>query len=160
MRMDDGDDEVWAQLYPSLRRFAAVVGDWGLEPDDLVQEALAQTLRRHTLGDLDDPGAYLRTAIANIARSGRRRRKAGLAAVTRLARAEPHQDQMPSELTDLERLSPIDRAVVYLVHVEGRAHLDAARILGITEQASRSRASRATGQLRTAVNEEMNHGPR
>jgi DNA-directed RNA polymerase specialized sigma24 family protein len=34
------------------------------------------------------------------------------------------------------------------VHVEGYPHKEAAELLGISEQASRSRSSRATSQLR------------
>ena len=35
------DRQIFGDLYPSLRRFAAVVGDDDMEPDDLVQEVLA-----------------------------------------------------------------------------------------------------------------------
>ncbi len=31
-----------------------------MDPDDLLQEAIARVLRRHRLTDLDQPGAYLR----------------------------------------------------------------------------------------------------
>ncbi len=46
------DFEIFADLYPKLRRFAAVVADLDMEPDDLVQDALAATLRRHDLSEL------------------------------------------------------------------------------------------------------------
>ena len=43
-RPDDG--ALFARLYPGLRRFAAVCGSFDTDPDDLVQEAVARTLRR------------------------------------------------------------------------------------------------------------------
>ncbi|MBX3286283.1 MAG: RNA polymerase subunit sigma-24, partial [Actinobacteria bacterium] len=59
-------------LYPALRRFAAVVGGPATEPDDLVQEALARTLARGSLADLDDPAVYLRRVVARLASNERR----------------------------------------------------------------------------------------
>ena len=53
--MDDAG--IFEELHPALRRFAAVVGGPTVEPDDLVQEALARTLRTTRLTDLDEPGA-------------------------------------------------------------------------------------------------------
>jgi RNA polymerase sigma-70 factor (ECF subfamily) len=151
---DDGDEQLFRSLYPSLRAYAAAIGSWDLEPDDLVQEALARTLRRHRLVELEAPGAYLRTAILNLAISESRRR-------TRTPRGRSTPDErsgtaqeLPSDLSDLERLTPMDRAVLYLVHVERYPHREVAKLLGITEQASRSRSSRATRQLRHEITEE------
>jgi DNA-directed RNA polymerase specialized sigma24 family protein len=118
------------------------------DPDDLVQEALARTLRRHRLSDLDAPGAYLRTVVVNVAASEGRRRTSQRRAWTDAVKPAGSVETMPSDLADLERLSPLDRAVLYLVHVEGYPHKEAAELLGISEQASRSRSSRATSQLR------------
>ena len=39
--VDESDDVLFAELYPRLRRFAAVVGSPDDDPDDLVQEAVA-----------------------------------------------------------------------------------------------------------------------
>ena len=151
---DQGDGELFRSLYPALRSFAAAVGSWDVEPDDLVQEALVRTLRRHHLTDLESPAAYLRTVIVNVAASEGRRRTSRRRAWAALAPSSGSVEAMPSDLADLERLSPIDRAVLYLVHVEGYPHKEVARLLGISEQASRSRASRATGQLRREITAE------
>lgn len=59
-------------LYEPLRRFAAVVGKWDVEPDDLVQEAHTKVLARPEDG-IDDLGPYLRRAIVNAATDERRR---------------------------------------------------------------------------------------
>lgn len=49
-----------------------MAGSVDVEPDDLVQEALVRTLRKGPISDLDNPLAYLRTTIANLASNQRR----------------------------------------------------------------------------------------
>ena len=61
----DVDAEIFAALYPSLRRYAAVVGALSDNPDDLVQEAVARTLATTSLRELRSASAYLRRAISN-----------------------------------------------------------------------------------------------
>ena len=39
------------ELYEPLRRFAAVIGRWDVEPDDLVQEAYAKVLAKQPGAD-------------------------------------------------------------------------------------------------------------
>ena len=63
----EDDDQLFARLYPSLRRFAAVVAPREIDPDDLLQEATARALRRGPLGRLDHPEAYLRRTMVNLA---------------------------------------------------------------------------------------------
>lgn len=156
---DDGRDDaaLFERLYPSLRRFAAVTDVDG-DPDDLVQEAVARTLRIHSLHEIDDPGAYLRRAIVNLA-SNRRRGLARLRlAVTRLGRDEEERATAPeylSDLSDLHRLAPDDRALLFLVVVEDRTYAEAAAQLGITEEAARARASRARRRLRADLEGEI-----
>ena len=154
MGEDAAESELFRSLYPSLRSFAAAVGSWDVEPDDLVQEALSRTLRKHRLADLDSPGSYLRTVIVNLAASAGRRRASRDRALTRAAAPVTSVEPMPSDLSELERLGPLDRAVLYLVHVEGYPHKEVAELLGISEQASRSRASRATSRLRQEIRAE------
>src|SRR5205085_7904330 len=101
------DSALFASLYPSLRRFAAVTGSVDVEPDDLVQEAVARTLRSHRLVDLDDAGAYLRRAIVNLAAN--RRRSAGRlrAAMNRLDRVDEAQlVEYGTDLAELLELEP------------------------------------------------------
>jgi DNA-directed RNA polymerase specialized sigma24 family protein len=151
---DEAASELFRTLYPSLRSFAAAIGSYEVEPDDLVQEALSRTLRRHRLEELDAPGPYLRTVILNLATSAGRRRASRLRAWTGPVGPPGVIDAMPSDVAELDRLGPVDRAVLFLVHVEGYPHREVAEMLGITEQASRSRASRATARLRREITEE------
>ena len=152
------DDAVFAALYPGLRRWAAVTGPAEVDPDDLVQEAVARTLRTHALSELDDPGAYLRRTIVNLAANHRRGMARWRGAVTRLARAaEDDASRAPeytSDLADLMRLAPLSRAVLWLVEVEGHTYAAAADTLGMTETAARTRAARARTQLRLDIEQD------
>ena len=145
------DDAVFARVYPALRRFAAVTAP-DADPDDLVQEAVARTLRRHALGTLDHPEAYLRRTIVHLASNRRRSLARWRTAAARLA---PVPDDAPpayaSDLADLLRLPPATRAVLWLVEVEGCDYGEAASQLGISSEAARQRAARARRTLRAAI---------
>lgn len=144
-----GDAELFEELYPGLRRFAAAVGPIEVDPDDLVQEAVARTLRQHKLTELDEPAAYLRRTIANLASNQRRGFARWRTAMNRVSRSEEGKSaEYDSDLADLLRVPPDQRAVLYLVEVEDRSYAEVAQLLGITEEAARARASRARRQLR------------
>jgi len=156
-RKECEDDELFVLLYPSLRRFAAVVGSRHHDPDDLVQEALARTLATGPLTEIDNPAAYLRRAVSNLAinrgRAEATHRRHMALSLTDVAIS----DHYPSDLDELRRLSPIDRAVIYLVDVEGRPFAETAAMLGITAAAARLRASRARRRLREILEENNEH---
>ena len=144
-----GDAELFEELYPGLRRFAAAVAPREVDPDDLVQEAVARVLRLHALSELDDAGAYLRRTIANLASNHRRSFARWRAAVGRVGRTEEGRvAEYDSDLSDLLRVPPEGRAVLYLVEVEGRAYSEVAEMLGISDEAARARAARARQRLR------------
>lgn len=148
------DSTVFAEIAGDLRRFAAVVRPPDVDPDDLVQEALARALRQGPLARLDDPGAYLARIVVNLARDHRRswtrrRRRSAL-----LAPTDPATDRYPSDLDELLAVPPGERAVLWLVVVEGRSHAEAADRLGISPGASRTRLNRALARLRVRSDEE------
>ncbi|HUR76997.1 MAG TPA: sigma factor-like helix-turn-helix DNA-binding protein [Acidimicrobiales bacterium] len=146
------DAGLFASLYPSLRAFAAVTGSVDVEPDDLVQEAVARTLRHHQLVDLDDAGAYLRRAIVNLAANRRRSMARFRVAFARLDRVDEAQaPEYGSDMADLLRLEPDARALLYMIEVEGHSYAEASVVLGITEEAARARAIRARRRLRAEV---------
>ena len=144
--MDDAG--LFAELYPALRRFAAAVSSLGTDPDDLVQEAVARSLRRGPLSGLDEPATYLRRAIVNLARTQHR----DAARRGRILRAVPppaaHVDAYPSDFVDLSNLSVEQRAVLFLKYVEHRDTDDIAAVLDLSPDAVRARASRAVRALR------------
>lgn len=138
-------------LYPQLRRFAAVVADLDVDPDDLVQDALCSALRRHDLSELDNPAAYLKRAMVNAVASDRRRKGTLKRLLPRLAADAQTEDRYPSDLSDLDALDPLDRAVLFMVDVEGVAHEAVATELGLTNAAVRKRASRARARMRASL---------
>jgi RNA polymerase sigma-70 factor (ECF subfamily) len=140
-------------LHATLRRFAAVVAPVELDPDDLTQEAWLRVLRQghNRINEYDNVAAYMRRTIVNLAANERRRLGRGRRALTRLG--DPGQghamDQSyPSDLAELQRLEPADRAALYLIEIEGWSHREVAAVLGCSEGASRVRFARARKRLR------------
>jgi len=146
------DDELFAALYPSLRRFAAAIRPPHVDADDLVQEAVARALRtKRSLGAIDDPARYLRVAVLRIASNERRGWSRRLRAFARAADPPETHDTPPSDLAELLRIAPSDRAALYLTAVDGLSHREAAQLLGCSEDAARTRAARARRRLREAL---------
>jgi len=146
---------VFEELYPSLRRFAAVVADLDMDPDDLVHDALAATLRRQNLSELRHPAAYLKQAIYHAAVTHRRRGARIRGFVNRQTAEAVETDHYPSDLAILDTLGPLDRAVIFMADVEGQPHEVIAQELGLTAGAVRKRASRARKRLRLALQAEQ-----
>lgn len=57
-------------------------------------------------------------------------------------------DAYPSDLDELRRLGPDDRALLYLSLVERRTFAEIASLMDISELAARKRSSRALARLR------------
>lgn len=149
---DRSDDDLFRSLYPAMRRFAAVAAPPEVEPEDLLQDALVATLRKHRLIDLDDPATYLRRAMLNLASNYRRRRITQRRVFSRFAAgASDVGDAYPSDLSSLAWLSSRQRAVLYLSEVEGYPFAEVAQMVGCSEPAARMSATRARRRLRTAL---------
>lgn len=148
---------LFAEMYDRLRRFAGAVGPWDMEPDDLLQEALARTLRRGPLTRLDNPEAYLRRTITNLARNHQKRQIVARQAQRSLETEMPISTtpSYPSDLGDLLNLNPIGRAVLFLHDVEGHSFSEVAELLGLTEANSRQIAARARQFLRNQISQEV-----
>lgn len=145
-------DEV-RELYPRLRRFAGVVGDSDMEPDDLVQDALAVALSRS--GPIDRPEAFLRTVMLRKVIDRRRRAARWRERMPLLAEPLAVWDRYSAEESVLERMSPTDRAVLFLSVVEGRPHKEIGVLLGVSEATVRQRAKRAKRRARLVVEEDV-----
>ena len=155
----DEESRLFAELYGPLRRFAAVVGPIEVDPDDLLQEAVARVLRRKRLTDLEHPGAYLRRAMVNLASNHRRSLARERRALSMFgATVEPVGDVYPSDLNELLGLSPRERAVLYLSEVEGYRYAEIGQLLGCSEAAARKRAMRARRSLYMQVIGEATDG--
>ena len=152
-RTDPGEWRIIDELYPSLRRFAAVAAPWDMDPDDLLQEALVRVLSAHSFSDLDRPSAYLQRVMVNLAashnhRMGIGRRVLRLWAGSRDLVSDP---VYPTDVADLYALPPRERAVLYLAEVEGFHYAEIARMLGCSEQAAKKAGSRARKRLRAQL---------
>lgn len=146
-----GEFDIFAELYPQLRRFAAVVADTDMEPDDLVQDALAATLKRHPLTEIQRPAAYLKQAIVHAVTNHRRRAARLRRLIPLLGSADTAADHYPSDLAVLDTLDPTDRAIIFLSDVEGLSGVAIGEELGMTPGAVRKRISRSRRQLRLAL---------
>lgn len=112
---------VFESLYPRLRRFAAVVADSDIDPDDLLQDALAAVLGRHDLSEIHNPSAYLKQAILHGVMNHRRRPGLVRRFMPILVAEVARLDAYPSDLAALDGLTPLDRAVVFLLDIEGHS---------------------------------------
>ncbi|MFH1331365.1 MAG: sigma-70 family RNA polymerase sigma factor [Actinomycetota bacterium] len=149
------DEDVFRSIYPAMRRFAAVTAPMEVEPEDLLHDALVATLRRHRFIDLDNPAAYLRRVMLNLASNQRRRARSGWKAIRLMAAPDDAGDAYPSDLSELSWLSPRQRAVLYLSEVEGYPFAEVAQLVGCSESAARMSATRARRRLREALTGEV-----
>ena len=139
-------------VYEDLVRFARAVRPLSVDPEDLVQEALARTLSTRRLTSLDRPDVYLRRAVLTVAMNEQRRLRRQLARWGRVG-ADPESavDAYPSDVAELMRLSPKARAVVYLHFVEQMPYDEVADAVGCSTDAARKTASRALDALRSPL---------
>jgi len=152
----DAEERLIADLYGPLRRFAGVVGSFEMDPDDLVQEAIVRVLRTKRLADLENPSAYLRRVVVNLASSAWRSRGRERQALARLSRTDQAVTEpvYPSDVGDLLHLKPQARAVLFLHDVEGFDFSEVAAMLSTSEGAVRMLASRSRRRLRRLLAEE------
>lgn len=148
------ESDLLRRLYPTLRRFAAVVGAGDMEPDDLVQEALVKTLRARKLTELSHPSSYLYRAMCSIATDQRRSLGRRRRALERIGNLDPAHPTYPSDLDDLEALAPRERAVLYFREIEGCSYEEIGEMLHAKQASLRRTASRARRHLRDAITEE------
>jgi RNA polymerase sigma factor (sigma-70 family) len=157
------DDAAFRRLYPRLHRFASVVADRDVDPDDLVQDALVGLLRAPP-GHVRDPEAYLRRSIVNGVRHVRRRSARRPVTPIDAADASHPLRALVGDPADgvawpadaravMDAVRPADRALIYLLDVEDLPGAEVARILGLSAMAVRARASRARRAARRALGE-------
>lgn len=156
-RTEPGEWRIVEELYHSLRRFAAVVAPTDLEPDDLLQEALVSVLRKHSLSDLDHPAAYLRKTMLNAALAHNRGRGRWRKAIAAYSASTFGSDSLayPSDLDELLRLPPRERAALYLHEVEGYRFSEIGLMIGCSEGAARKASSRGRKHLVRALRAEV-----
>ena len=143
------------ELYEPLRRFAAVIGRWDVDPDDLVQNAYTKVFVKDP-AQIRDLGPYLRRTIVNLATDERRRSNRANGALHRMGATAGTPDSYPSDLEELMRVKPLVRALLYLVEVEGHLVAEAAELVGMSNSNARVALMRARRRLRSELALEAN----
>lgn len=134
--------------YSELRKFAAVVGDIGDDPDDLLQEALVSVLKSTELTEVSDPLDRMKVAVMNRALSNRRSASRRTDEPSQATTPSVHDDQSSLPLLGLAALSIQDRAIVCLAEFDGYAHEEIGRVLNLTVPTVSRRLNRARRKLR------------
>lgn len=150
--VEPADWEVYCKHAEELVRLATVlVGP--SEAEDLVANAVLRALQSRAWSGARNPRAYLVRALVNEASSGHRSRSRRQARESRAASAElgvePVSD--PDVLAAVARLSPRQRAVVYLAYWEDYSVASISTTLGISEGSVRRHLGRARDRLRKVL---------
>ena len=140
-------EDLWRREYAPMVRLARALVDSTERAEEIVQDAFAHTLRRWPR--LDRPGAYLRTAVVNGARSELRRREVR----RRLAPSRPSVQAPDDEyLADaVGSLSPKRRIVVVPRYYADLPDDEIAAILDVRPATVRSLAARGLADLREVI---------
>lgn len=157
---DDEPPPTLTELYQARRldmvRLALFLVDDLHTAEDVVQDAFAAVCRTHgtSLDGLQDPGAYLHTAVVNAARSVLRRRR------TARAYTPPHQGYGPpvdeglllaeehrQVFAALAQLTQRQREVLVLRYWSELTEAQIAQTLGLSRGTVKSTASRALDVL-------------
>jgi RNA polymerase sigma-70 factor (sigma-E family) len=156
--MADFDQFVTAHVDDLLRTAYLIVWDEG-EAEDLVQECLLKVARRWPrIRRMEQPRAYARRILVNLALDGarrraRRRRELEPAASAYLSAADPlpaleGRDEL---LQALGQLHERQRAVLVLRYFNDLTEAQVAKVLGCSPGTVKSSASRGLARLREAL---------
>lgn len=149
-----------ASAAPALARTAWLLCGDAHQADELVQQALVRTYLAWDRAREREPLAYARRVLANQRVSTwRRRRREVLAATDRLPDrgvdgGQDVHDDRDQLVRALALLTPRQRRVVVLRHLEGLTEREVADDLGISVGTVKSTASRALRTLRQALGDE------
>ncbi|MDX1691481.1 MAG: sigma-70 family RNA polymerase sigma factor [Acidimicrobiia bacterium] len=146
-RLQASERAVLGETYPSIRRFAAVAGPLEVDPDDLLGEALARTLRHRNLSASEDDVDRLRRAVLRSASTHRRQLGRERRAMARLHATGEGVVAISTDVAELLRLSPTVRTLLYLADVEEEPIERIADSMGTTPAAVRSTVERARTSL-------------
>jgi RNA polymerase sigma-70 factor (sigma-E family) len=145
--------EFVAESLPALLRFGHVLTGDPREAEDLVQEALARSLRRWRRVRVDDPIAYVRTVMVNahVTRWRRWGARVQLGDVPETAVHDAgllRREEWDGLRRALAQLPPRQRAVLVLRYFEDLPDPSIAALLGCRVSTVRSQAFRGLAALR------------
>ncbi len=169
-RTDDSFSAAVVAHHRRLAGFAFLLCGNRAVAEDLVAEAYARVWPKYQQGRVDDLGAYLRRAVANLAAGRLRRMRLEKREVERRTvdwRVSTDRDAPGFEggIEEHDRLwsaiwqLPVDqRAVIVLRHVEDRSEEETAAILGIRPGTVKSRLARGLEALRSELGDPIGDG--
>ena len=139
-------DATYQSLWPGLVRLGHLLTGSQALGEELAQEAFLGLLRA---GDrVQEPGAYLRRSVVNLAMTSRRRAAFERTALSgrreEAAHLPEHDDLWPL----LARLAPRQRCVLVLRYYEDLSEAEIARVLGCRPGTVKSLAARGLDRLR------------
>jgi RNA polymerase sigma factor (sigma-70 family) len=147
-------DEVFHNEWPSLWRLAFVLTNDRRLAEDLAQEAFTRWYERRE--SVDNPAAFLRTVVTNLAHGALRRRSI-VARWSHLVspRESGVSDETPEVLSDvLALLSVKQRAVIVMRFYERRTEAEIAEILGCKIGTVKSITARSLAVMRRALDDD------
>lgn len=158
------------ELFRSCERrlgtfLAQMVGSRALA-EDLLQDTFHDAFRRRdSLGDIENPEAWLFGIARNHALEALRRRRRYFRALERLVQRPEPQERDDLELLALRdlldrHLAPDDRALLILRYLHGFEATELAVMSGRTPEAIRQRLSRAKARLVQAAGRQTNPVPK
>ena len=129
--------------------------------EDLVQTTYARLYANwRRVRRADNPGGYAMATLTNVHLSHRRLRRSGEIPVQETAEPTP-QHESPDLALDvmaaLNQLTPTDRTILVLRYWEDRSVTQTAAVLGISENAVRTRSKRAAERLRVRLADHQTH---
>ena len=143
--------------YPALLRFAYFVSGERAAAEDLVQDAFVKLCRAGARTDAAGIGMYARRTVANLAKSGHRRRKLESRAPAPGSDAfdGPDLGARDEVWRAVLGLSPKQRAVVALKFYEDMSERDIASALGMSAGSVKKHSDRAMTKLRETLGREL-----
>jgi RNA polymerase sigma factor (sigma-70 family) len=142
-----GFDRVYAEERTAIVRLAYLLVRSQAEAEELAQEAFLRLYLN--FNRVENPPAFLRTVVARLASTSRRRRdveRRKLVSVTADVGTEPAD--VDETWTAIGRLKPERAVVIVLRFYEDLPHAEIARMLGCPAATVRSRMRRALKDLR------------
>jgi RNA polymerase sigma-70 factor (sigma-E family) len=154
----DGESEgVYREVERRAYRLAVMLTRDHHDALDVAADAIARVWPRWARGELDDPAAYVRTAVLNEVRARARRRTVEQRWWARWSAAEGRRVapgfvdgvvDRDALLQALDRLPPRQRAVIVLRYYEDLSEAATADTLGMSVGSVKSQASRGLARLR------------
>ena len=152
-------DEFFAAEYRRVVGLAVALCGRRATAEELAQDAFVKAYQRWAVvSTYDDPGAWVRRVVANLATSSLRRRFREARALGRLATRRPAPVELVLEdgafWAAVRRLPRRQAQCIALHYLEDRSTAEVAAVLGISEATVRVHLHRARIELATTLGEE------